>query len=232
MKVENPVSGWPPTQPLKEGVGFRVTAKHLTPLRAQWFDFLGVIVLFGLFVLYWWGAAVEAYSEGGALEGYGEFLLGLWVVTLFTGGAMRRRLAQWLFGKTKVIEFAPDVLRIKGFRGFKNYDRMLPHEFTYDIHEKAEEEEIADAIARHEAQIEGKKKLPQKERYYRDSYHIVLRYAGQRVDVATVTGKKWAEALLVRLQLLDQMMDAARGEIGGKAMAEPATQYGERPDAG
>lgn len=80
--------------------------------------------------------------------------------------------------------------------------------------------------------MEGKKEPPKKGKYYRRSFNIVLRYAGQRVDVASIFAKKQAEALLVRLQLFDQMMDAARGDAAAPAWSEPATQYGHRPEAG
>ena len=221
MRMENPLSGWPKTKPLKGKIGYRVRAKYLTPLRAKWTDNVFGILCIGCLGLILWGFATDSYVKGGALEGYAVVLFVGWVLVGSAVMALRYRIGRRFFGKRTAIEFHPDTIRIKSGMRYKNYDRGLPHAFDYSIHDKALQEE--------EQEFESRQK---KGKYYRNAFHIVLRYAGQRVDVASVFGKKHAEALLVRLQLLDQMMDAARGDVASAALSEPATLYGERPEAG
>jgi hypothetical protein len=229
MKVEDPLKGWPATKPLTGTGGFRVNAKHLTPGRLKLTDIVIFIVLPGSLGLFL-GAVLDSSNPNASAY----FMPGsiAWIVGALSLGIGRKAVGTWLFGKTAVIEFQPDMLRIRGLLGFKNYNRMLPHEFTIETHENAEWEAKQEVKAQYKAQRAGRVELPDKTPYFRDAFVVVLRYAGQRVPVATVCGRKRAEALLVRLQLLDQVMDAARGEIGAPVAAEPGKQYGERPEAG
>lgn len=224
MDVESPLKGWPQTEPLKGQAGYRVRARHLTPQRVKFMNKFCYLMNLGSFILFFWVINVkilvtdeELYIGFGAVTAVCVFL---W--------ATRRHWGRVIFGKTTIIEFMPERIRIKGYTGFKNYDRTLPHEFDYRIHEKAEQEHEQEIEKRRDAAKKGKELNAEK--YFRQSFHVILRYAGQRVDVADIFGRKQAEALLVRLQLLDQFMDAARGEPGSPAFSEPSTQYGERPE--
>ncbi len=217
MDVESPLKGWPSTRPLKGQTGFRVRARHLTPRRVKFTNKFCYLMNLGSFFLFFWLVNVKILVTDEELYiGFGAVITGcifLWVT--------RRIWGRFFFGKTTIVEFTPERIRLKGFTGFKNYDRALPHEFNFEIHKNAEKEE--------EREIEQRKKI---DKYFRRSFHIIFRYAGQRVDVADVFGRKDSEALLVRLQLLDQLMDAARGDSTTPAFAEPDKQYGERPEAG
>ena len=228
MRTENPLSGWPTTKPLRKKPGYRVTAKYLTPERAKITDLAAKAIVAGGVVMLGWSYINKQFASSD------EFFVVAGVIGAICAWVWFRRykFGRSYFGKVSTVQFRPETIRIKGGMGFKNYDRGLPHEFDYSIHDKAEWEEEKEIEARQNAAREGKKEPPKKGKYYRRSFHVVLRYAGQRVDVAAVFGKKDAEALLMRLQLLDQMMDAAKGDIGEPAFAEPATQYGERPEAG
>ena len=228
MRVESPLKGWPPTRKLGQA-GFRVRARHLTPQRAKFTDIIGSLASLGGLVLFFWILSIEQFADGRGLFTAIAVIIGLCVVMWFS----RRVWGRFFFGKTTTVEFTPERIRIKGMIRFRNYDRTLPHEFDFEIHDKAEREQDEEIETKQKAAWEGKKELPKVEKYFRQSFYVILRYAGQRVDVACVFGKKHAEALLVRLQLLDQLMDAARGETGGAPVfAEADKQYGERPEAG
>lgn len=228
MRVESPLKGWPPTRPLRRQAGFLVEARHLTPQRAKFTDAIGGLINLGGVVLFFWMLSAEAFVSGEEIFTAIAVIIGLCIVVWRS----RRGWGRSFFGKTTIIEFTPDRIRIKGGMRFLNYDRTLPHEFNFEIHDKAEEEEHEEIATKRKAAMEGKKELPKVEKFFRQSFHVILRYAGQRVDVASVFGKRDAEALLVRLQLLDQMMDAARGDSTTPVYAEADKQYGERPEAG
>ena len=227
MRTENPLSGWPPTRPLRKHPGYRVEARHLTPGRASLADLLAVLT--GLGIL----AVVVIAAIDGAFETDQELYVafGVAMVLFVVLNGYRHRIALSLFGKTARIEVRPDVIRIGGPFGYKNYDRSVWHSFECVIHDEAQEEaERAERVVR---QAERQKKEPATvPKYYRDSWHVILRYGGRRVDIATVYGKRKAEDLLTRLHLLDELMDAAQGEIAGRVRPEPEKQYGPRPGVG
>ena len=217
MNVESPLKGWPRTRPLKSQTGFSVRARHLTPRRAKFTDGICVLInLSGIALIYLFMIHMR--------DGDGPKFFIVIAATIGFCVVMSKSRHFWgrlLFGTTTTIKFTPEQISIKGLMRFRNYDRTLPHEFNFEIHENAEREQ--------EQEFEKRKKL---KKLFRQSFHIILRYAGQRVEVADVYGKKEAEALLVRLQLLDQLMNAARGEHGAPVLSEPDVQYGERPEAG
>lgn len=226
MEVENPLAGWPPTEPIEGEDGYRVRARHFTPEGAGWAEMLTGMVLAVAIIVFIFAALDGAFSA--------EQFFGTAAALAVVGGvlwAAKYRLLKPLFGKTARIEVRPDVIRLgQRFGRYKNYDRQLPHTFDYTIHDMAEWEAEQEAIEQHKAAMQ--RRSAKAARHFRKSYHIILRYAGQRVDVASVFGKKDAEALLTRLQLLDSMMDAAAGDMAAHVRPEPAMQYGRRPEAG
>lgn len=228
MRMESPLKGWPPTRKLRGQTGFRVRARHLTAQRAKFTDIICGFINLGGVALSFLMFSIEPLANGWGLFTAIAVIIGLCTVTWRS----RHVWGRSFFGKTTIFEFTPERIRIKGVIRFRNYDRTLPHEFNYEIHEKAEQEQDKEIETKQMAAREGKEELPKADKYFRQSFHIIFRYAGQRVDVASVFGKKQAEALLVRLQLLDQLMDAARGETGAPVLSEPSMQYGERPEAG
>lgn len=225
MRTENPLSGWPPTRPLRKNAGYRVEARHLTPGRAKLADLLAMLI--GLAVI---ALAVIAAFDGAFQTDY-EIYVAIGVVTVFLVviWGYSHRIALSLFGKTTRIEVRPDVIRIGGPFGYTNYDRGIWHNFECVVHDEAREEaEYAERVARQaERQTKAPAAVP---KYYRDSWHVILRYDGRRVDITTVLGKRKAEDLLTRLHQLDRLMDAARGEITGRVRPEPQEQYGPRPE--
>jgi hypothetical protein len=226
MRVEDPLDTWPPTSPLDED-GFLVEAPHLTPDRARLVGILEKLASFAVLAAAVWVAFTEATVETTAdFIWVGVTVLIVWVVaTIIIRRLMRRR-----FSKTARIEVRPDVIRIGGSGGYKNYARDVPHTFELAIHDEAQDE--AEHAQRTEEEYRRRGESFEVMKFYRESWHVILRYAGPRVDVATVYGKREAEALFARLQLLDEMMDAARGEIGGPNRPAPARQYGPRPETG
>lgn len=221
-KMENPLRGWPRTRPLRKEPGFKIVARYLTPNGAKFTDIVGGLLLTGLFVLIFAAPGMlkipndKAWYVAGAIV---AIMVALWM--------SRYAWGRILFGGVAVLQFLPDTIRIRsGFR-YRNYDRNLPHEFTVSPHDKSQDEEDLEVRGLRKGTVKGGMI-----KYYRQSYHVTLRYAGQRVDIASVFRKPKAEAFLVRLQLLDQLMDAERGESTASPFAEAETQYGERPAAG
>lgn len=219
-RMENPLRGWPRTRPLRKEPGFKVVARYLTPGGAKFTDIVCSLLLAGLGVL--------IFMAPGTLKVPNDKAWYVVVAIIAIMAALWMSRYVWgriLFGGMAVLQFLPDTIRIRSALRYRNYDRNLPHEFTVSLHDKAQDEEDEE-VRRLRQGVKGMKK------YYRQSYHVTLRYAGQRIDIASVFRKPRAEAFLVRLQLLDQLMDAERGESTASPFAEAETQYGERPAAG
>lgn len=229
-KVEKLFSGWPDTKFNKNGV--RISARYFTPGRKKFADY--VAALLGLA-----GMGLGAYlgSENGNEN---EFFIGFFTGT-FVGILFGFLLGNY-FKKRTEIEFTPEVIRVPSGFGFKNYDRNVPHGFNAVLHEKAQAEEEAEINERYEKEAkyarQGRQtpRIHRKDKYYRNSYHVFMEYLGERVYLADVFEKKKAEALLVRLQGVDQVMQAGEqampphsGQGRGERSKEPASPFGERP---
>jgi len=212
-KVEKLFSGWPDTKINKNGV--RISAQYFTPGRKQFAE-----TVKGLFCVT--GMVLGAYL--GKKNGTdNEFFIGLTTGT-FVGYFIGFLLGNFLKKRTE-IEFTPEVIRVPSGLGFKNYDRKVRHGFNLELHEEAQREAEREA----DAQIRRKK-------YYRDAYHVFMDYLGERVYLADVYKRKKAEALLIRLQGVDQVMQAGEqamtshsGEGRGEGSKEPTSSFGERP---
>lgn len=107
-------------------------------------------------------------------------------------------------------------IRIKRLFVWRSYDRSLEHRFSLLQHDDTENERRRHDLAVRKASAEGQ--VVQKTVYYGDSYHVVLSYAGHRVDLLTVYGLPQAAAVVARLQYCDRLLDqeAKRGN-GGEA---------------
>lgn len=230
LRKESPLKGWPRTRPTKKGDGFRVRAVYMTPGRVKFAENAASFVIFLGFAAWCWAFLSERLV--------GEPLVVAGVVYLALSSllwAIRIPLGQLLFGKITKLEFLPDAIRIKNGLFFRNYDRALPHEFDVTVHDKAEEEQEREIEAYYKdsqkKKNQGDSHEKARRKFYRKSFHVIMRYAGQRVNVADVYGKNRAEALVVRLQLLDQLMEALRGDPTTSQFADTEQQYGARPAA-
>lgn len=230
MRTESPLAGRPKTTRLWGKPGFRVVARYLTPTHAKIIDFIVGALVFvgGFFVL------VSVTQERDFVAGIlvAVFVWMIPVAVLHMLGVFRW-FGREFFGSTRMLEFTPEAIRVRGLLGFKNYDRRWQHEFDCTTHEKAQEEEEEEVFERQMEALKGKKqkKIVRSKKYYRNSYQIVLRYAGQRVDIASVFGRKDAEAILTRLQVLDAELDSLLAQTSGSGVSG-SDQYGRRPDAG
>ena len=229
-KVEKLFSGWPDTKFNKNGV--RISAQYFTPGRKQFAEI--VAALFGLA-----GMGLGFYS--GMDNETGEQALTGALIGAFVGSVFGLLLGT-CFKKRTEIEFTPEVIRVPSGFGFKNYDRNLPHGFNAVLHEKAQVEEEAEINERYEKEVkyarQGRQapKMHRRGKYYRNSYHVFMEYLGERIYLADVFEKKKAEALLVRLQGVDQFMKSGEqamaphsGQGRGERSKEPASPFGERP---
>jgi len=213
MKKEKLFSGWPDTKFNKNGV--RISAQYFTPGRKKLADYVAI-----LFCLAGMGIGIYLGKETGTEK---EILIGLSIGGLI--GYLFGFLLGKNFKKRTEIEFTPEVIRVPSKFGFKNYDRKVPHGFNLELHEEAQKE------AEREADAQRRRK-----KYYRDAYHVFMDYLGERVYLADVYKRKKAEALLIRLQGVDQVMQAGEqamasrsGEGRGEGSKEPASSFGERP---
>lgn len=62
----------------------------------------------------------------------------------------------------------------------------------------------------------------------RESLHLVLVYAGNRVDQATIYGRSEAAAIVARLQYCDRCLDKALA-IGGGIPNRPEDEWNDAP---
>lgn len=230
MRTESPLAGRPKTTRLWGKPGFRVVARYLTPTQAKFID---VAVQVILWVAGFWIVGTVA-EERTLLAGLTIAFL-FWAIPwcLLWQFGFFYWFGREFFGTRRVLEFTPEAIRVSGLFGFKNYDRRWQHEFDCTTHEKAQEEEEEEVFERQMAALKGKKqkKIVRPKKYYRNSYQIVLRYAGQRVDIASVFGRKDAETILTRLQVLDAELDSLLAQTSRPGVPG-RDQYGRRPDAG
>jgi hypothetical protein len=131
-----------------------------------------------------------------------------------------------LFQKRVKIVLSATEVRVRRLFRWKAYDRTLPHSFALIPHDRTKAEAKRHEFLTKEAQKDGE--VIQFTEYCGDSVHLCLVYAGQRVDIATIYGRKDALAILARLQLCDATLDAETGVNGGLALS-PDQEAGSQP---
>jgi hypothetical protein len=211
-EIETPYGDWPNTEFLEKEQSLFISGTYAAP--SPWWE-NGFPSLMGvLFLIIAVGSCVpavegfygrEVTSEEGGVGGL-IYLVGWAVVYLIVAGffshiGRQRRL--W-------VKMSRDVIETNGRR----YARGAPHQFAIERHEKARQEAQGDRSGKGS-------------HIYRDAVQVVMRYGERRVPIAEFKEKdiRKAEALLVRLQTVDQTMDQALD-------ARPATAHAERDEFG
>ena len=127
--------------------------------------------------------------------------------------------------KTRIVMTA-GRFSVKTWRGWKHFDRTLPHKFAVIAHDKTQAEQDKRELQLRRDQAAGR--IVSRTRYYGQSFHIVFEYVGQRHDVLTVFGQKQALAVAARLKACDGVLDRKAGMGEGVAL-DPDDQWDRGP---
>lgn len=217
-KVERLFGSWPPTEINKNKV--RIKADFFTPGRKSAAD--GFQGLLGLAGAYFGFVAAEKEGQNPLVGGGIGAVIGAWI----------GEQAKNNFKKTLEVEFNPDFIRIPSGWGFKNYDLKQQHGFNMELHELAEGEQETEEDERYK-----KGGTHRKPKLYRNSFNVFMEFFGERIYLAEVYDKKLAQALLLRLQGVDQYvktLDQSNVEEPvkknvGSAPPDKTSPFGERP---
>lgn len=222
--VIEPLSGWPYARavPTDKGLpAYSVTFAVLTPWRARVAD--GCIDALKLLVTFAWFYA--AYRLGPLNAACA--LLGLAALLVFAlGDVYGRRVLLPLLGKCHEVVMTTDRVSIRHGKGWIRYPRQIEHRFELVTHDAALWEQRLNEARRAEAGLD--RKVPVVAFYYADSFHVVLKQAGQRRDLLTVFGPWEAQAILARLQYIDRVLDAAI-RMGGGVPNRPEDDWDDAP---
>ncbi|MDD2003617.1 hypothetical protein [Pseudomonas putida] len=218
--MQNPMAGNPPTEQATDQAGrmmFRVTPRELTPETAECADVLGLLLKFALvaacfFVLSSWNDP--------------EFPRVTAAIGTVALGYLAIRWRQ-LCHTTTEIELRMDSIRVKRLFVWQSYDRSLDHRFSLLQHDDTENERRRHDLAVRKAAAEGR--VVQKTVYYGDSYHVVLSYAGHRVDLLTVYGLPQAAAVVARLQYCARLLDQEAKRSNGGEAPHAGDEWAEAP---
>jgi hypothetical protein len=224
-EFRDPLDGKPSTA---EAIGadglplFRIRPLVLTPLRAKIADAcawvmmaalaVGCIGLFFTHRSHGFESAVVLFAA----------LLGAWLAAwpLVTCGL---RLA---FRRRTEIEMTTDGIAVRTWRGWQRYSRLLEHRFAHVLHDLAAQEYRENDFKGRKAAASGR--VIHLTPYYGESFHVVLLYAGHRVDLLTVFGQKDMAAIIARLQYCDRRLNEALA-MGGGIPRRPADEWHEAP---
>ena len=219
--IHTPFDGFPITRQIAGQDGnpvFIVSPRTLTPLRAKIADALGTASTLSLAAGCLFYLQTFPIATNWAIAGL--LATPLLAYPLFT--------AIWRFllkTKTRIV-LTPSSFKFKAGRDWQAYDRTLPHGFAVLAHDKAQTEAKRHDHLTRLAQAEGEIISPKS--YYGQAFHLCLIYAGQRVDITTIYGRKEASAILARLQLCDGVLDTACG-INGATTLSPGDEITRQP---
>jgi hypothetical protein len=219
--VRRPFDGKPRTREETDDNGnlaFRVEARVLTPLRARLADRLGettaavLVVLMGLYIL------ENDLPPTGLL-----FAAAFWFTHPLCEKAWREALK-----RTVEMVVTADQFRFRRGIRWITIHRVLRDRFALVIHDLARHERD-----RHELEIakaQKRKKIVQPKRYYQDSYHLCYELIGQRNDIIEICGRPDAQAVLMRLRAIDDVING-RVRRGNGTAIRPGDEWVEQPGA-
>lgn len=215
-KFQNPLRGQPRTRQSSDKHGhpcFFVSINELTARRAKARDDMndlagGLLLILGLLVVLGTGLNVIAGAMFGVLA-----LLVYWIFAAIITS---------LFKKATSVELHADAINLPGLVRARRYARNMEHSFQLLTHDETFEEQLKHDLEIRNAAASGK--VLQKTAYFGQSYHVVLVYAGHRVDIAEVYGIKEAGAIIDRLNYCDRVLDQALN-MGGGVKPEPRDDW-------
>jgi len=214
-KIISPLSGFPYTQEKFDENGdlyYEIVVDALTPKRAEWADDLRRYMGWLFTGLFLWGLVGNAMHVG----------LKRVNVVDFVEMAVFFFVAHWLLSRGIRNELKKDTLIVMDlttvkartiFSRWKAFNRDIDHRFVCLPHDMtAHEAKMNDFAVRRAAKNNRVLSPPV---YYGESAHVILDYAGSRVDLVEVFDKRYASAIAARLQYCDRALDAfAKKRIG------------------
>lgn len=217
-KTISPYDGKPTTKHGMDRNGvsvFTITAKEMTPGRAKFADWASA-VLVGCFLV-----VVLANFHPHQSKDESMILGAVFYAVLLLGYPVFRIFWRFYLKKETQIILTAELFMVKRWGGWKKYDRSLEHSIYMIAHDKSKvEAEVID----HNIQRGNVTSAAHKMRYYSNSHHICLNYLGTRHDILTVMGHKEAVAILARLTLCDETINAQTG-MGDGVPLNPAEQW-------
>jgi hypothetical protein len=217
--VRRPFDGKPKTREETDDNGnpsFRVAARVLTPARAKVADRLGettaaaLMMLSGLYIL-------NHDVPPTALL----FAASIWFLHPLFEKAWREAVKH----NVEMVVTA-DQFRFRRWMRWISIDRVLPHRFALVVHDLARQERDKHELETLKAQKRGK--IVQPRRYHQDSYHLCYELLGQRNDITEICGRPDAQAVLMRLRAIDDVINARARQGDGTAI-RPGDQWVEQP---
>lgn len=217
----NPLEGYPHTIEAagKDGLPtFQIMPRPLTPGRAKAAHGVASMLEFGAFA----AAGYTLWTQAG----FGVPQVGVAVAVLAGLSHVLPRVCESVFRHTAEIKMTAEAIAVRGARGWTHYSRLLEHRFALYPHDWTSWEQRNNDYATRQAAADGHVVSPAV--YYGDSLHLVLVYAGHRVDLMTVYGQSEAAAIVARLQYCDRCLDKAL-EMGGGIPKSPEDEWNDAP---
>lgn len=217
----NPLEGYPHTieTEAKDGLPtFRIMPRALTPGRAKVAHGMASLMSFGLFI------AVAYYIW--TVAGIGLPQIAVAAVLLTGVSHLLPHVCESVLRHPTEIKMTAEAISVRSARGWAQYSRMLEHRFALHPHDRTTWEQRNNDFATRQAAADGHVVSPAV--YYGESLHLVLVYAGHRVDLMTVYGRSEAAAIVARLQYCDRCLDKALA-IGGGIPKRPEDEWNDAP---
>ncbi len=217
----NPLEGYPHTVETTGADGlpsFRIMPRPLTPGRAKAAHSTASLLSFVLFI------AVAYYLW--TVAGLGLSQIAVAVVLLAGASHLLPGLCESGFRHPTEIRMTAEAISVRSARGWVHYSRLLEHRFALYPHDWTSWEQRDIDYETRRAAADGHVVSPTV--YYGESLHLVLVYAGHRVDLTTVWGQSEAAAIVARLQYCDRCLDKAL-EMGGGVPKSPEDEWNDSP---
>lgn len=217
----NPLEGYPESYEVvgADGVpSFRITPRVLTPFRAKARDQLFDALLLAM----WVSLLYVMFTTNSISKSDVAVIVALGIAA---SHLMPRALEMALLRRSDILMTA-DTIAVRGWLGWQRYSRHLEHRFALHVHDRAQEEYRDNDFRVRAAAAHGKVVAPAA--YYGSSFHVVLVYAGHRVDLLTVFGQRDAAAIIARLQYCDRCLNEALA-MGGGIPKRPEDEWNDAP---
>lgn len=221
-RVKQPLHGKPETVEeidLHGKPSFSIVVRELTPARAIVAD--GAAKLFA-WALFGWFAVLLFQHPGTPALGEGIAAC----VGAYLSFFAFRGMAQACLRRKTLLVITTDLIRVKRLLSWDGYRREIEHRFALLNHDGMQDEQQRLDYQQRKASARGQ--VIRKQSYYDKSFHVVLLYAGYRVDLVDVFGQKEAAAIVARLQYCDRRLNDATGAANGVAHS-PADDWDHVP---
>lgn len=194
---------------------FSIITKEITPGLAKFADWVSIVLVVCFLVV----VITNFHPYQTPNE---KMILGaVFYAVALLGYPIFRTFWRFYLKKETHIMMNAELFMVKRPRGWKKYNRTLEHSFYMIPHDKSKiEAEIID----HNIQQGNVTAAAHTMRCYSNAFHICLNYMGTRQDILTVMGHKEATAILARLTLCDETINAQIG-MGDGVPLKPEDQW-------